>query len=346
MTCWAGWLTRTTSSPATTVKFEWDGWDCIREYTTPSASGSSGVTLYYVVNGELMAFDRDHVTYHVHADALGSVRMVTGPDGTVLARFDYDAWGNLLDSSYDDVPGGVSARYVGALGVRWDAMTGLYYMRHRWYDPGMGRFISRDPVHDVNRYKYALCDPIRYTDPSGREVIVRWADGTEVRTSSSEDLAGIIRQSKEGSITEIVFRGHGSPTSTSLNTATAQDQNELRMFVRPNGDTLIFLDHAGRPVAGRRTTQKWGLRDVLKGRLAKHASIRLEACNTATGDENIAMGLSKMFPEAIVTGVEGAWIEQHHWYGTFEYAEKRIRRYEGGVEVPIPRPPMPLRWPG
>ena len=61
-------LTRTTSSPATTVKFEWDGWDCIREYTAPSGNatydsphldtdvcGSAGVTLYYVVNGFTMA---------------------------------------------------------------------------------------------------------------------------------------------------------------------------------------------------------------------------------------------------------------------------------------------------
>ena len=175
-------LTRTTSSPATTVKFEWDGWDCVREYTAQSGTatydsahldtdtyGSSGVTVYYVVNGELMAFDRDNATYQIHADALGSVRMVTGPDGTVLARFDYDAWGNLLDSSYDNVPGGVSAAFVGALGVRWDATTGLYYMRNRWYDPGLGRFVSRDPIFSVNLYSYAGNAPTVNIDTLGLE---------------------------------------------------------------------------------------------------------------------------------------------------------------------------------
>ena len=170
-------LTRTTSSPATTVKFEWDGWDCIREYTAPSgtatcdsahvdtdAHGSAGVTLCYVVNGELLAFERDNATYQVHADALGSVRMVTGSDGATLARFDYDAWGNSLSSTFNNVPGGMPYRFVGSLGVRWDEETGLYYMRNRWYEPGLAGFVSRDRVSSLNRYNYALNSPSNCTD--------------------------------------------------------------------------------------------------------------------------------------------------------------------------------------
>jgi RHS repeat-associated protein len=39
----------------------------------------------------------------------------------------------------------------------------------RWYDPEVGRFVGRD-IHDeeLNRYVYALCDPLRFIDPDGK----------------------------------------------------------------------------------------------------------------------------------------------------------------------------------
>ena len=59
-------------------------------------------------------------------------------------------------------------------GQRLDAITGDYYLRARQYDPGTGRFLSRDtwpldyqnPV-ELNRYVYTAANPIMYADPSG-----------------------------------------------------------------------------------------------------------------------------------------------------------------------------------
>jgi RHS repeat-associated protein len=96
--------------------------------------------------------------------------MVTDNTGAVVARFDYDAWGNLLASSFDNVPGGMPYGFVGALGVRFDSATGLHYMRHRWYDPRLQRFISRDPIGlsgDFNPYRYCGNSPTTWKDPSG-----------------------------------------------------------------------------------------------------------------------------------------------------------------------------------
>jgi RHS repeat-associated protein len=78
-----------------------------------------------------------------------------------------DPWGNLLPSSYDSVPGGMPYRFVGGLGVRWDAGTGLHYMRQRWYDPGLGRFVSRDPIPQTNPYTYVTNLPNTLTDSYG-----------------------------------------------------------------------------------------------------------------------------------------------------------------------------------
>ena len=80
------------------------------------------------------------------------------------------------------VPSDTDASYgfVGALGVRWDAGTGLHYMRQRWYDPGLGRFVSRDPVPNMNMYAYSDNNPVRFVDPLGLQTggpaAAQWQD--------------------------------------------------------------------------------------------------------------------------------------------------------------------------
>ena len=49
-------------------------------------------------------------------------------------------------------------------------MTGLYYVRARWYDPHLGRFVSEDPIGlagGLNVYAYVGNSPLNGTDPSG-----------------------------------------------------------------------------------------------------------------------------------------------------------------------------------
>ena len=154
-------LTRTHSVDGTTT-FEWDGWDCVRE-TSPNGM----VTRYIAPQGELLSFERGGETYQVHSDSIGSVRLVTGSDGVVAARLDYDAWGNVLSSSYDNVPGRTPYGFVGSLGCRADDSTDLAYMRHRWYDTTIGRFVSLDRVRTINRYGYARNNPGNLVDPLG-----------------------------------------------------------------------------------------------------------------------------------------------------------------------------------
>ena len=72
-----------------------------------------------------------------------------------------DTWNVTLDTSF------------GYTGEQTD-LTGLQYLRARYYDPGAGRFLTRDSFagyavlpQSQNPYVYALNNPIRYTDPSG-----------------------------------------------------------------------------------------------------------------------------------------------------------------------------------
>jgi RHS repeat-associated protein len=97
-------------------------------------------------------------------DHIGSVLTETNSAGTVTLTRQYDAWGNL-DSTSAAVGGPAFS------GREWDAETGLYYYRARYYDPKTGRFISEDPIgldgDDVNFYTYVWNRPTNFVDPGG-----------------------------------------------------------------------------------------------------------------------------------------------------------------------------------
>ncbi len=61
-------------------------------------------------------------------------------------------------------------QFYGFTGREYDAESGLYYYRARYYDPQVGRFISRDPIGVVggwNRYGYGYNNPLHWRDPYG-----------------------------------------------------------------------------------------------------------------------------------------------------------------------------------
>ena len=61
-------------------------------------------------------------------------------------------------------------RYAGEY---YDLETGFIYLRARYYDPTLGRFISEDPICDgINWYSYCAGDPVNFVDPWGEDAIV------------------------------------------------------------------------------------------------------------------------------------------------------------------------------
>jgi RHS repeat-associated protein len=102
------------------------------------------------------------VSYYV-ADHLGSIVQATDSTGNVTITRQYDVYGNLLT--------GATISGYAFTGREWDAETGLYYYRARYYDPKLGRFISEDPARlalaRFNAYGYAANSPTGWIDPTG-----------------------------------------------------------------------------------------------------------------------------------------------------------------------------------
>jgi RHS repeat-associated protein len=78
-------------------------------------------------------------------------------------------------------------------GLSMDLESGFYYARHRYYDPGMGRFTSTDPMgyaDGPSMYQYALNNPVNYSDPTGELVGVDNAAGAVFSVLTGLGFAG------------------------------------------------------------------------------------------------------------------------------------------------------------
>ncbi|MCA1568612.1 MAG: RHS repeat-associated core domain-containing protein [Acidobacteria bacterium] len=106
-------------------------------------------------------------------DAQGSVAQRLDLYGNVLSSRSYTAHGMMMGKGVAD-PFGYKARW----GYYTDTETGLLLLTHRYYDPGTGRFLTRDPIGyagGINLYAYTQNNPINGIDPLGLDTtIIIW----------------------------------------------------------------------------------------------------------------------------------------------------------------------------
>jgi len=108
-----------------------------------------------------------------HCDRLGSVRSLSGSDGDLVSEFSYTAFGELQEGSAESTGSLSFAATSGALRV--PSMPGLYLIGGRPYLARLGRFLTKDEIWIellmggcFNPYTYAMSNPLKYVDPSGR----------------------------------------------------------------------------------------------------------------------------------------------------------------------------------
>ncbi len=134
-------------------------------YSAPAILKSDGTTQNYL---------------YLHRDYLGSIVAISNQSGNVLEKRLFDAWGEVLKIHDQN---GISINEFkvfdrGYTGHEHLQKVALIHMNGRLYDAKLHRFLQpdnfiQDPYNtqNYNRYGYVLNNPLKYTDPSGEELI-------------------------------------------------------------------------------------------------------------------------------------------------------------------------------
>ena len=166
------------------VDFAYDGSNVVRALTEgDTADMMTGIAATYLLGPSGPMYRRPanaaDVRWYVY-DGLGSVVGEVDVNGILCCQKTTDVYGISRG-----VVGTALSRhgFVGGLGHYSDSETGLVYMRARYYDPAVGRFISQDKHRSgANWFVYCSSDPVNRSDPSGQE------DLAEVMIATSESM--------------------------------------------------------------------------------------------------------------------------------------------------------------
>lgn len=109
----------------------------------------------------------------------GDIFAILDSNGTAVVQYKYDAWGRQI--SCDVAAGNSNAAALSTLnpfryrGYVYDEETGLYYLRSRYYDHGIGRFLNSDVLvsakNHLNMFAYCSNKPVDSIDPDGFEYL-------------------------------------------------------------------------------------------------------------------------------------------------------------------------------
>jgi len=180
----------------------------LKETVTDVASGEVQKTVVYTVgldqisqttvkyvdgvaqSEETLVFGMDgHGSTRVLLSMLGAIATVNG----LRQLFQYDAFGNAVGFNTS-----LAATTFLYNNEQFDSLTGLSYLRARYYDPNTGRFNRLDPffgnLNDPQSlHKYLFChgDGINGIDPTGEETLIGLGSANSIRTGLSNMESGV-----------------------------------------------------------------------------------------------------------------------------------------------------------
>ena len=180
----------------TTTEYVYDGLDPLMEikngqvekiYTT-----SGGVL------GQIISVRNQETDYYYHYDAIGNVIFITDSSGQIIAEYSQEGFGNIIAS------GGTAQNNYHLTTKEYDSDIGLYYFGARWYDPQIGRWISREPLglDGPNLYHFTFNNPVNGFDANGLwNSIWHYVHGFSAGFKSSS--GGIMKKTVSGTIAGI-----------------------------------------------------------------------------------------------------------------------------------------------
>ena len=172
-------------------RFYWDRGYIVNEslngtFTVSNSIGMQGIFARTTGSGE------NSQTNFLFKNAHGDVTDIVSDD-EVTNEYEYDAYGNQKNISASDTN---PFRYCGEY---YDEESGLIYLRNRYYDPEIERFITEDPIQDgMNWYAYCGNNPVMFVDNSGLDAVVITSDNAAGSSGIYAGHTSVIVQDKNG----------------------------------------------------------------------------------------------------------------------------------------------------
>ena len=170
-------------TPEAMHTFEYDGWLLVVERVEHSGGTRDQIDYWWGKDvsgtldgaggiGGLLYIRKNGCDVYVPLyDGHGNVMQYVDKQGTIVAQYAYDAFGNTVQKGgvkADELKMRFSTKYH-------DDESGLCYFGHRFYSPRIARWLTRDPIEEdggLNLYAYCGNNPVSSTDPLGLKILV------------------------------------------------------------------------------------------------------------------------------------------------------------------------------
>ena len=136
----------------------------------------------YDENGEAFGFNYNGNDYYYVRNAQNDVIFISNSDNTGVVMYQYDAWGNMT-ACYDTSDDGMLSiiNPYTYRGYFYEFETNTYFLKSRYYNPELCRFISADGIVNANQdilgnnlYAYCSNNPVNNCDETGCGKISNW----------------------------------------------------------------------------------------------------------------------------------------------------------------------------
>ena len=132
-------------------------------------SGTDELHFFYDAQNRPAVVVYNGTAYAYVKSLQGDIVALLNGAGNVVVSYVYDAWGAPIGKS------GSMAETLGSVqpfryrGYVFDEETGLYYLRSRYYNSELGRFLNADTIYYCNLFCYCKNSPTRRFDANGKE---------------------------------------------------------------------------------------------------------------------------------------------------------------------------------
>ena len=206
----------------------------------------------------------------------GDIVGICDEAGGIVAKYEYDAWGNPVDKPDDPLYNSPIAQLnpIRYRGYYWDVETEYYYCQSRYYCPEWCRWISADVYFDTqdgimgtNMYAYCKNNPVNYYDPSGTDDALTLIMGTFIFIALIDELPEVLHNQFAKAFEQIAVTIESAEEMISMLGTVINNTYRFHHFIgRLNIDTnfvlnmdwiAIYLLHGIRQLGKSMTEEEW-----------------------------------------------------------------------------------------